>query len=72
MLFRSSNRPEQLVTRIEGGILNLGFDIPLTTKYSATYAKRAANTTSIGEPQTERGTLKGYSVFVNYTVFLGY
>lgn len=64
------NKPEYLVTRIEGYILNLGIQIPIlatqTTKYQSFTLDRSQET---GESQS--GRMKGYSILLNLTALLG-
>lgn len=64
------NKPEHLVTRLEGYILNLGVQLPLratqTTKYQSLPPDRSSETS-----ESQSGHMKGYSIVLNLTTLLG-
>ena len=73
----TGNTPELLTTRIEGYVLTMGVSVPVMAKYQAHYDKRQI----LGENDSgdasgskrifEEGTLKGYSILLSFTSFLG-
>ena len=61
----NGNTPELLETRVEGYFLTIGMAMPLLSSYSAKYDKRD------GEPVTEKGQLRGYSLVITLKAMLG-
>ena len=61
------NTPELLTTRLEGEVLSFGMAMPLISSYSATYESEVAPRQSV----TEKGRLRGYSLTLSLTGFLG-
>lgn len=72
-----SNRPSELITRIEGYYLNIGFQIPLIANYTLRYDELVDNPDSQAEdallrtPIKEKGNLFGFSIIVSFSAFLG-
>ncbi len=64
------NKPEYLITRIEGDVVNLGLALPLlatqTTKYQS-----YTPTKPEGTNESQSGRMKGYSIVLNLTALLG-
>lgn len=71
------NTPSLLSTRLEGYVLTLGVAVPLMARYQTHYDKRQVLDESDGEGTLgskryfEEGTLKGYSILLSFTSFLG-
>jgi hypothetical protein len=67
------NSPELLTTRLEGYLLTIGVAIPLLTTYSAKYTVRDESQTELApsREQKDSGQLRGYSVLLALTSFLG-
>lgn len=68
------NDPELLMTRIEGYAAGLGVTYPIKATYSMRYREekgKVGNSDGYTREKTERGSLTGYSVFFNFSVFLG-
>lgn len=64
------NRPDQLITRIEGFELTVGVHLPVFSRYKARYRLiDAAENTQ--QNQTDSGPIKGHTLFVNVTTFFG-
>lgn len=64
------NTPELLLTRVEGTLLSLGFAMPLTSTYHATFERKAKGSIETDQG-SDRGKLKGYSILLQYWAFLG-
>lgn len=66
----NGNKPEYLVTRIEGYLLNLGVAVPFlatqTTKYQS-----YTPTKPEGTAESQSGRMNGYSIVLNLTTLLG-
>lgn len=65
---KKGNDPDLLVTRIEGYILNLGIAVPMKANFTNKYDKISEDGVT---PQSERGSLKGYTLMVSLTAALG-
>lgn len=68
------NKPELLVTRIEGYMLTLGIGMPLYATYSSSYNRlietpRSPETTS--KEEKAKGGLRGYSIVLSFSTLLG-
>lgn len=80
-----SNRPVDLKTRLEGYYLNIGFLVPLITKYQLRWVQLErlepdsdsttdplpGEITTIGYPQKRKGSLSGFSIIISFWAFLG-
>jgi hypothetical protein len=69
----NDNKPENLVTRMEGYFLTLGISAPVQAKYDLRYKREVEETpdTTDSEPARERGQLKGTALMVYLSTWLG-
>ncbi|MGE0172020.1 MAG: hypothetical protein AB7T49_04515 [Oligoflexales bacterium] len=75
----NDNKSENLVTRIEGYFLTLGISAPILAKYDLRYREEIKPEPtpeepapkSTFEPRRDRGRLKGYSLVVYLSTWLG-
>ncbi len=67
---RQGNSPEDLITRFEGFDVLVGVAIPIYARYKARYSLVDASENLL-EPRAESGKMKGHSIFVNVTAYLG-
>jgi len=77
---QANNRPENLMTRIEGYLLTIGVSSPLLTTYQTSYRQTALDQEkSRGaptpvyrtDPISVHGRLRGYSLVLSFTALLG-
>ena len=72
-----NNKPENLMTRIEGYLLTIGVAMPLIASYQVKYKSTKPDKTGQTDPplKTEpvsvHGGLRGYSLVVSFSVLLG-
>lgn len=67
---RQGNAPEDLLTRIEGFEVVLGTALPLYSRYKARFDLIDDNE-KVQAQRSENGKLKGHSIFVTLTTYLG-
>ncbi len=65
------NEPKHLMTRLEGFQVALGSDLPILATYNARYQIRNIETVTFVESEKASGSLKGYTVFLRITTYLG-
>lgn len=64
--------PDSAKTRIEGYWIQIGFGIPLYTRYDERYLDSGIlNTDGIASQQRHAGALHGYTTMISFTVLLG-